>query len=204
MKLLLLSYIFFLGYIHFGNAFCNVTDRTNVLERAFGPVITSKLEGTCGDIKASFQSGLTEQDEKIKGYIVNVVQQFGQLLEIKLQEQKEDVHHRYSVTWVIRNCILKTKRLFSSVITDLQNGTPQTRRRLAVYCLKDAYLPLRLLEKLMCVINYMEMARVTGVPLAYLQVIPGCSSTAKITASSNKKDFSCYRHEVNRSRLCRS
>ena len=35
--------------------------------------------------------------------------------------------------------------------------------------MKDAYLPLRLLEKLMCVINYMEMARVTGVPLSYLQ-----------------------------------
>ena len=90
MKLLLLSYILFHGYIHLGNASCNVTDRTNVLERAFGPVIISKLEGTCGDIKASFQSGLTEQDEKIKGYIVNLVQQFGQLLEIKLQEQKED------------------------------------------------------------------------------------------------------------------
>ena len=38
-----------------------------------------------------------------------------------------------------------------------------------MYCLKDAYLPLRLLDKLMCVINYMEMARVTGVPLSYLQ-----------------------------------
>ena len=50
----------------------------------------------------------------------------------------------------------------------VQNGNEQTRRRLAVYCLKDAYLPLRLLQKLMCVINYMEMARVTGVPLTYL------------------------------------
>ena len=49
-----------------------------------------------------------------------------------------------------------------------QNGTEHTRRRLAVYCMKDAYLPLRLLAKLMCVINYMEMARVTGVPLTYL------------------------------------
>lgn len=49
-----------------------------------------------------------------------------------------------------------------------QNGNEQTRRRLAVYCLKDAYLPLHLLQKLMCVINYMEMARVTGVPLTYL------------------------------------
>ena len=56
-----------------------------------------------------------------------------------------------------------------SIITDLQNGNSQTRRRLAVYCLKDAYLPLRLLDKLMCIINYMEMARVTGVPLSYLQ-----------------------------------
>jgi DNA polymerase elongation subunit (family B) len=37
-----------------------------------------------------------------------------------------------------------------------------------VYCLKDAYLPLRLLDKLMCVINYMEMARVTGVSLSSL------------------------------------
>ena len=34
--------------------------------------------------------------------------------------------------------------------------------------MKDAILPLRLLDKLMCVINYMEMARVTGVPLGYL------------------------------------
>ena len=50
----------------------------------------------------------------------------------------------------------------------LQNGNEQTRRRLAVYCLKDAYLPLRLLDKLMSIINYMEMARVTGVPLTYL------------------------------------
>ena len=34
--------------------------------------------------------------------------------------------------------------------------------------MKDAWLPLRLLSKLMCIVNYMEMARVTGVPLGYL------------------------------------
>lgn len=56
----------------------------------------------------------------------------------------------------------------SHIFQTPQNGNEQTRRRLAVYCLKDAYLPLRLLQKLMCVINYMEMARVTGVPLTYL------------------------------------
>ena len=86
---------------------------------------------------------ILQRDYKLRSYTLNAVSYHF------LQEQKEDVHH--------------------SIITDLQNGTPQTRRRLAVYCLKDAYLPLRLLEKLMCVINYMEMARVTGVPLSYLQ-----------------------------------
>lgn len=37
-----------------------------------------------------------------------------------------------------------------------------------MYCLKDAYLPQRLLDKLLLVVNYIEMARVTGVPLSYL------------------------------------
>ncbi|KAM7292378.1 DNA polymerase delta catalytic subunit isoform X2 [Ixodes scapularis] len=82
------------------------------------------------------------RDYKLRSYTLNAVSYHF------LQEQKEDVQH--------------------SIITDLQNGTDQTRRRLAVYCLKDAMLPLRLLDKLMSVINYMEMARVTGVPLTYL------------------------------------
>lgn len=65
---------------------------------------------------------------------------------------------------LISSCCCSSSRL----LPPPQNGNEQTRRRLAVYCLKDAYLPLRLLQKLMCVINYMEMARVTGVPLTYL------------------------------------
>lgn len=82
------------------------------------------------------------RDYKLRSYTLNAVSYHF------LQEQKEDVHH--------------------SIISDLQNGDEQTRRRLAMYCLKDAYLPLRLLNKLMCVVNYMEMARVTGVPLSCL------------------------------------
>lgn len=58
--------------------------------------------------------------------------------------------------------------LMKILIIFIENGNDQTRRRLAIYCMKDAILPLRLLEKLMCLINYMEMARVTGVPLSYL------------------------------------
>ncbi|KAJ7035657.1 DNA polymerase family B-domain-containing protein [Mycena alexandri] len=83
-----------------------------------------------------------QREHKLRSYTLNsVCAEF-------LGEQKEDVHH--------------------SVITELQNGTPESRRRLAVYCLKDAYLPQRLLDKLMCFVNYVEMARVTGVPFNYL------------------------------------
>ncbi|KAK9314188.1 DNA polymerase family B-domain-containing protein [Lipomyces starkeyi] len=85
---------------------------------------------------------LIQRDFKLRSYTLNSVStEF-------LNEQKEDVHH--------------------SIITDLQNGTPESRRRLAVYCLKDAYLPMRLMEKLMSLINYTEMARVTGVPFSFL------------------------------------
>jgi DNA polymerase delta subunit 1 len=55
-----------------------------------------------------------------------------------------------------------------SKITDLQLGSAETRRRLAVYCLKDAALPLRLFNKLMYMFNQVEMARVTGVPMTFL------------------------------------
>lgn len=82
------------------------------------------------------------RDYKLRSYTLNAVSYHF------LNEQKEDVHH--------------------SIITDLQNGNEQTRKRLAVYCLKDALLPLKLLDKLMSLINFMEMARVTGVPLSYL------------------------------------
>ncbi|EAU90154.1 delta DNA polymerase [Coprinopsis cinerea okayama7 len=83
-----------------------------------------------------------QREHKLRSYSLNsVCAQF-------LGEQKEDVHH--------------------SVITELQNGTPESRRRLAIYCLKDAYLPQRLMDKLMCFVNYAEMARVTGVPFNFL------------------------------------
>ncbi|KAJ3332402.1 DNA-directed DNA polymerase delta [Blyttiomyces sp. JEL0837] len=83
-----------------------------------------------------------QRDHKLRSYTLNSVSAHF------LGEQKEDVHH--------------------SIITDLQNGNDETRRRLAIYCLKDAYLPQRLLDKLMIMINYIEMARVTGVPFNYL------------------------------------
>lgn len=85
---------------------------------------------------------LVQRDHQLRSYTLNsVCAHF-------LGEQKEDVHH--------------------TMITELFNGTPESRRRLAVYCLKDAFLPQRLMDKLMCLVNYTEMARVTGVPFNYL------------------------------------
>ncbi|XP_042775245.1 DNA polymerase delta catalytic subunit isoform X1 [Panthera uncia] len=122
----------------------------------------SGLRSTIRD--SSFQSKQTgRRDSKVVSMVGRVQMDMLQVLlrEYKLRsytlnavsfhflgEQKEDVQH--------------------SIITDLQNGNDQTRRRLAVYCLKDAFLPLRLLERLMVLVNAMEMARVTGVPLGYL------------------------------------
>uniref|UniRef100_A0A061RE64 DNA polymerase n=1 Tax=Tetraselmis sp. GSL018 TaxID=582737 RepID=A0A061RE64_9CHLO len=83
-----------------------------------------------------------QRDYKLSSYSLNAVSAHF------LNEQKEDVHH--------------------SCISDLQAGNDETRRRLAVYCLKDALLPLRLFNKLMYMYNYVEMARVTGVPFSYL------------------------------------
>lgn len=101
----------------------------------------SKATNTNGRIQLDLLQ-LIQRDHHLRSYTLNsVCAEF-------LGEQKEDVHH--------------------SMITELHNGTPDSRRRLAVYCLKDAYLPQRLMDKLMCLVNYTEMARVTGVPFNFL------------------------------------
>ena len=83
-----------------------------------------------------------------------------------------------------------------------QMGNAETRRRLAVYCLKDAYLPQRLLDKLMLLVNYIEMARVTGVPLSFLltrgQQIKVVSQVPSLMHSASLSDaiwlFACLIH----------
>lgn len=85
---------------------------------------------------------VVQRNYKLRSYTLNsVCAEF-------LGEQKEDVHH--------------------SIITKLFQGSDNDRRRLASYCLKDSYLPTRLIERLSELINYIEMARVTGVPFSYL------------------------------------
>ncbi|KAL8715397.1 MAG: hypothetical protein Q9220_000730 [cf. Caloplaca sp. 1 TL-2023] len=101
----------------------------------------TKVTNTNGRLQLDLLQ-LIQRDHQLRSYTLNsVCAHF-------LGEQKEDVHH--------------------TMITELFNGTPESRRRLAVYCLKDAFLPQRLMDKLMCLVNYTEMARVTGVPFNYL------------------------------------
>ena len=83
-----------------------------------------------------------QRDHKLSSYTLNSVSANF------LGDQKEEVHH--------------------SIISTLHEGSDEDRRRLASYCLKDAYLPVRLLEKLMIIINYIEMARVTGIPVSFI------------------------------------
>lgn len=85
---------------------------------------------------------IMRREYKLRSYTLNAV------CAHFLSSQKDDVHF--------------------SIITELQNGTDETRRRLAAYCLKDTLLPLQLIEKLMLIVNYVEMARVTGVPISFL------------------------------------
>lgn len=111
------------------------------------------------------------RDYKLKSYTLNAVSSHF------LKEQKEDVHY--------------------SMIGQLFYGNAETRRRVASYCLKvccvcissyftfkkllfayslfayidwfqDALLPLRLMDTLLVLVNYIEMARVTGTPISFL------------------------------------
>lgn len=118
----------------------SVSKETNFSSKQMGNRDT-KATNTNGRLQLDLLQ-LIQRDHHLRSYTLNsVCSHF-------LGEQKEDVHY--------------------TMITELFNGTPESRRRLALYCLKDAYLPQRLMDKLSCLENYTEMARVTGVPFNFL------------------------------------
>ena len=97
-----------------------VKERTLVKERTFESKAYGKRVNKVINIEGRVQFDLLPillRNYKLRSYSLNAVSYHF------LLEQKEDVHH--------------------SIITDLQNGSEVTRRRLAVYCMKDALLPLR-------------------------------------------------------------
>lgn len=129
--------------------FCYLSRLLGVRTKTRDTVFSSKAHGTRESKEANLEGRVcfdvmqaVQRDYKLSSYTLNAVAAHF------LGDQKEDVHH--------------------SIIADLQNGNADTRARLARYCIKDALLPQRLLDKLMYVYNYVEMARVTGVPLSYL------------------------------------
>ena len=129
--------------------FCFLSRLLGMRTKTRDTVFSSKAHGTRESKEANLEGRVSfdamqaiQRDYKLSSYSLNAVAAHF------LGDKKEDVHH--------------------SIIADLQNGNADTRRRLAVYCLKDAHLPQRLLDKLMYIYNYVEMARVTGVPLSYL------------------------------------
>jgi DNA polymerase delta subunit 1 len=68
---------------------------------------------------------------------------------ILLKKQKVDVHH-------------------TQIPILYDSDDDEDRVRLAHYCVRDASLPLELLDKLMAVVNCIEQARVTGVPIKWI------------------------------------
>lgn len=63
-------------------------------------------------------------------------------------EQKEDLHY--------------------TLITEYWNGTEDQRQELAVYCLRDAILPMLLMWRMRSLPNYIEMSRVFGIGITDL------------------------------------
>jgi DNA polymerase delta subunit 1 len=134
----------------------NVHNRVSELGRLCGEKATmrdatfsSAAFGKRTDVETSIKGRIVfdmikymRRNHKFSSYTLNAVSAHF------LGQQKEDVHY--------------------SIISDLQRGSPDDRRRLAVYCLKDAYLPQKLMDKLYVMVNHIEMARVTGVPLDFL------------------------------------
>ena len=82
------------------------------------------------------------REHKLRSYTLNAVSA------TFLGEQKEDVHY--------------------SMIAQLHSQDEYARRRLAIYCIKDAYLPLHLMNQLQALVNTTEIVRVCGIPLQYL------------------------------------
>ncbi|EZG53813.1 DNA polymerase [Gregarina niphandrodes] len=85
---------------------------------------------------------IIRREHKLKSYSLNNVCSYF------LKEQKEDVHYS-------QMCVL-------------QHGNDETRKRIAVYCLKDSVLVIKLIHQLSLLVNIIEMARVTGVPVNLL------------------------------------
>lgn len=113
---------------------------TTFSSRARGNNETNKLLIDGVDLEDMMQ--YCKRTFKMRSYSLNAV------CAEHLDEQKEDVNHKE--------------------ITPLWQGSNDDRRRLGSYCVKDALLPLRLCDKFMLVVDYIETARVKNTPISYV------------------------------------
>jgi len=76
----------------------------------------------------------------------------------------------------------------------LQNGDDETRRDLAVYCLKDTYIPLLLLDKLKCLEKEIEASREAHVPFNAMRVDQGLKHLPKRWTAAIEKEYIAIDH----------
>jgi DNA polymerase delta subunit 1 len=126
----------------------SVLGRTGRRTRARETTMSSNMFGSISATEVDIEGRLIfdlmhviRRDFKLRSYSLNSVSTHF------LNEQKEDVPY--------------------SSIGKLQEGDKDTRRRIASYCLRDTVLPIRLFNHLNVLVNYTELARVTGVPIDY-------------------------------------
>lgn len=121
------------------------------------PGAESRTYDKCRSTKAVFrQSKVTTMPGRLCFDMIDVVRNDFNLGSYKLNdvckqfldETKDDVHH--------------------TEITVLFEGTKMDRQRLAEYCLQDAVLIVLLINKLMSLVNYIELSRIYGVSMSYL------------------------------------
>lgn len=122
--------------------------------------ILSRLKGrTCRAVRASFNSkafGAREDySAKIPGRFT-----FDMLKYI----QRSFKLRSYTLNNVSNHFLKETKiDMPYELIPEYQNGTDDQRAHLSYYCFVDAHLCLRLMDKLMALVNSIEQSRVTGV-----------------------------------------
>lgn len=134
-----------LGVANFKNISRVRGHRVSVRDSVFTSKAYGRNETKEADIKGRIVLDVfhvIRREYKLRSYSLNAVS-------LKfLGEQKEDVPHK--------------------MIHVLYEGTDKDRKRLAEYCLKDAYLTQKLCEKLCIFINHVEMSRVSGLLTSFI------------------------------------
>ncbi|OAG31840.1 DNA polymerase delta subunit 1 [Nematocida displodere] len=126
---------------HFGRTTAPVTIKTTTSVTAAFGTRENKIVTIDGRLVFDMLD-IVKREFRLNSYSLNNVSS------LFLGEEKEDVHY--------------------TQIAPLFHASSETRKRLGMYCMKDAYLPMRILFTKNLLVNYCELARVTGVPFDYL------------------------------------